>query len=740
MPSTLRWKQLRTVPYSSSYTVPRPHFLRARRYVDKNGVYSEWYTILFDAGNMETASREGLQGPDAAEADKQVSNARQAHCPVAGHVVPAARKVVDLTDSFPRLSRSQALIKHSWPCTFRLRIRESSHTASGRKDPGLNPSSLISSQTVKSSASMMEEEVEDAERNARENLNRQRVLERKQLALRKEVDALRRRSRSETGGSDAVKEKNVRLAEIAAEEERLMMRIKEKEAQLQSVLDEEAAQRAIVHQKDETLSNIQSRLEAAKAQKALLTDATAALNAELTVQKDKLRELASDKVSVPRLEAALEAVRVEHQELLNVQQRTLQEDKHVMQSAANEQLRQARDAFAERQRDLAAQIDEARKRLSLLMDGTATQEESLRKQIHLLRHKVEQLDLQHEQISIAIPAASRPLIRQLQELEQVSHRREWEFREAERARKEQDRHLELQIQQSKENERSLLEQLRELSSITEQLESAIVKLDRTNAALHDELGRHQAEALLSKRDHERQLESARSALARKREALLSKRQALAELLEANEQEVGELSARVQALAHEVDQSKQRVSESQNKRSSRSNVHGSTGGTVLLITSDGRYKSLSVKGMEHALSVQSPELAVLGDLIKRLEADQYEPTSEIEERVIDRLHALNKVLVASEQTWETLAMKKASLEKLSEDIATTSARREQLRRREEIEAETLEKIRALQLEHEELLLRLGEKEEAIAELHADMDDVQHIYKEQITHLLSQIENA
>ena len=564
----------------------------------------------------------------------------------------------------------------------------------------------------------------DVEKKLSEALLKLSATERKLFAVTKDRDALRRTRDQRSGDAELVKEKDKQIKAVLDEGEKLSIKIAEKENTIRSL-------KSSVKEKDATVEDLRLQLSAteAKVQAAMsrqrqletaeksATDAAAAAEKRLRQVESEARSNSSSSAALEAARAQLESLRKSHAAALENQSMRLSAD----HEAAVEKLKKTAQTNED---SLNKAIMELRAHLSQVLENSGWREDQLRKETDQLRKRAEQLEARNEELAAALPDATRPLLRQVEALQAAATERVRAKSAVDKSQLERLRAAEAELAMAAERERAAEDRIGSLMTKIAGLEEQIKLSQAEHARLASEIRKLQTQEAEVQLRHQRELENLQSQIlkaTRDRETvsedLSRERTVHLDAAEAAEERERQLRSQLAAAETKLEMLKETVAKSQGVGRSSSSQ-----------TSPGlpRFNSLG--------NVSNSSLGFASDF------GDDEPGTPLggiytTERLQQSLRQRNGEIVSLQAK---LDGKEAATKALAEEVVSLTAKVEELSKDMQDAPERKKEFDELKRRHTTLLELLGEREERIMELEADLSDVNQMYKEQITELLLRIE--
>ncbi|KAL6497022.1 hypothetical protein OROGR_028951 [Orobanche gracilis] len=300
------------------------------------------------------------------------------------------------------------------------------------------------------------------------------ALERKVYALTRERDTLRREQSKKSDAAALLKEKDEIISQVMAEGEELSKKQAVQESQLRKL---RAQIRELEEDKKGLLTKLQveeNKVESIKRDKAatekLLQESVENHQAELASQK----EYYTNALNVAKeAEALAEA-------LANTEARTELESR----------LREAED----RESMLVQTLDELRQTLSRREQQAVFREDMLRRDIEDLQKRYQESERRCEELITQVPDSTRPLLRQIEAMQETAARRAEAWAAVERSINSRLQEAEAKAAAAEEKEHSINERLTQTLSRINVLEAQIscLRAEQTQLTRSLEKERHRA--------------------------------------------------------------------------------------------------------------------------------------------------------------------------------------------------------------------------------------------------------
>ncbi|XP_028127397.1 golgin candidate 5-like [Camellia sinensis] len=548
------------------------------------------------------------------------------------------------------------------------------------------------------------------------------ALERKVYALTKERDTLRREQSKKSDAAALLKEKDEIINQVMAEGEELSKK--------------QAAQ--------------ESQIRKLRAQIRDLEEEKKGLTTKLQVEENKVESIKRDKAETEKL---LQETMENHQAELAVQKEfytnalnAAKEAEALAEARASNEAKTELDSrlkeAEERETMLVQALEELRQTLSRTEQQAVFREDMLRRDVEDLQKRYQASERRCEELVTQVPESTRPLLRQIEYMQETTARRAEAWAAVERSLSSRLQEAEAKAAAAQERERSINERLSQTLSRLNVLEAQISCLRSEQTQLSRSL----------EKERQRAAENRQEYLAAKEEAdthegrVSQLEEEIRELRRKQKQELHEALMHRELLQQEIDREKAARLELERT----AHLQPSTVSDQSPIT---RQKS----GFENGtLSRKLSSASSLGSMEESffLQASLDSSDNFSERRNIGEMatspyfmksmppSAFEASLRQKEGELASYMSRLASLESirdsLAEELVKMTAQCEKLR----VEATMLPGIRAeleaLRRRHSAALELMGERDEELEELRADIVDLKEMYREQVNMLVNKIQ--
>ncbi|KAG9456133.1 hypothetical protein H6P81_000641 [Aristolochia fimbriata] len=574
---------------------------------------------------------------------------------------------------------------------------------------------------LKSTVEELKKKSGESESDALREEYHQRVasLERKVYALTKERDTLRREQSKKSDATALLKEKDEIINQVMAEGEELSKKQAAQESQIRKL---RAQIRELEEEKQRLNSKIQveeTKVESIKRDKAatekLLQETIEKSQAELAIQK----EFYTNALNAAKEAEALAEARANSEARIELEGR----------------LREA----GEREATLVQTLEELRQTLTRTEQQAVFREDMLRRDIDDLQKRYQASELRCEELIAQVPESTRPLLRQIEALQETTARRAEAWAGVERALNSRLQEAEAKAAAAEERERSMNERLSQTLSRNAVLEAQVSCLRAEQAQLSRTLEKERQRASENRQEylaaqeaaathevHAKQLEDELKEFRSKyklelqqevthrelvAKELEQERAARLELERALHRETAPPTAKQFPYTENGNASIRKLSSA----GSLSSMEESYFLQASLDSSDGVFSERRLSG----------ETAMTPYFLKSMTPNAFEATLRQKD---GELASYMSRLMSLESIRDSLA----------EELVKLTAECEKLR----AEASTLPSIQAeleaLRRRHTAALELMGERDEELEELRADIVDMKEMYREQVDMLVNQLQ--
>ncbi|XP_038713716.1 golgin candidate 5 [Tripterygium wilfordii] len=548
------------------------------------------------------------------------------------------------------------------------------------------------------------------------------TLERKVYALTRERDTLRREQNKKSDAAALLKEKDEIITQVMAEGEELSKK--------------QAAQEA-------TMRKLRAQIRELEEEKKGLTT-------KLQVEENKVESIKKDKTATENL---LQETIEKHQAELAVQKEyytnalaAAKDAEALAEARANNEARSELESrlreAEERETMLVQALEELRQTLSRKEQQAVLREDMLRRDIEDLQKRFQASERRCEELITQVPESTRPLLRQIEAMQETTTRRAEAWAAVERSLNSRLQEAEAKAASAEERERSVNERLSQTLSRINVLEAQISCLRAEQTQLSRSLEKERQRAAENRQEYLAAKEEADTQEARANQL----EEEIKELRRKHKQELQDALMHRELLQQEIEREKAaRLDLERTTRVQSATVYEQTPIT--------RHNSAVENGrLSRKLSSASSLGSMEESYFLQASLDSSDSVSE-RRNAAEATMSPYYIKSMTPSTFEaTLRQKEgelasymsrlASLESirdsLAEELVKLTAQCEKL----QAEATMLPGIRAeleaLRRRHSAALELMGERDEELEELRADIVDLKEMYREQVNMLVNQIQ--
>ncbi|CAH2068027.1 unnamed protein product [Thlaspi arvense] len=548
------------------------------------------------------------------------------------------------------------------------------------------------------------------------------TLERKVYALTKERDTLRREQNKKSDAAALLKEKDEIINQVMAEGEELSKKQAAQEAQIRKL---RAQIREVEEEKKGLIAKLQSeenKVESIKRDKTatekLLQETIEKHQAELTSQKEYYSNA---------LAAAKEAQAL-------AEERTNNEARTELEIRLKE--------AGERESMLVQALEELRQTLSKKEQQAVYREDMFRGEIEDLQRRYQASERRCEELITQVPESTRPLLRQIEAMQETTARRAEAWAAVERTLNARLQEAETKAATAEERERSVNERLSQTLSRINVLEAQLSCLRAEQSQLSKSLEKERQRAAENRQEYLAAKEEADTLEGRANQLEVEIR----ELRRKHKQELQEVLLHNELIQKELEREKasrldlertariNSSSASEQLPVARQNSAFENGGLPRKLSS-----ASSLGSMEESYFLQAsldssdkysekrsmPEATMSPYYMKSITPSAYEATLRQKEGEL-----------ASYMS--RLASMEAIRDSLAEELVKMTAECEKLRGEADRVPGIKAELEALRQRHAAALELMGERDEELEELRADIVDLKEMYREQVNMLVNKIQ--
>lgn len=558
--------------------------------------------------------------------------------------------------------------------------------------------------------------------------------ERKVFALTRDRDALRRIRDAKNSEAELLKDKDKQITAILEEGQKLSVKIAEKESSVRTLKASLKECDTTIEDLRLSLSATEAKLEAAASrQRQLETSEKSAMDG-IEAAERRLRQVESESRSKSSSSAALEAARAQLEALRKSQAAAL-ENQAMRLRAEHETSMEALASSAKTQEDsLNKAMMELRAHLTQVVDNAGWREDQLRKEADELRKRAERLEERNDELAAALPNATKPLLRQVEALQAAATERDRAKSAVDRSQLERLRAAEAAVAVASERERAAEERIGSFMTRIASLEEQVKIAHGEQARLGAELHKVQTENAEIQLNHQKQIEMIQAQVLKANrdkelanEELSKERTSSLDISEAAEERERQLRSQLAATETKLEMLQERLTSS----TSAAN-RGDAAGALYLSPRRSAFEGLAT-GSPSSLGFARSEMG--DDNSPIVDSSAGISGMYATERLTLSLRRRNEEIVSLQSQLDS---KEAATSALAEEVVTLTSKVDELTKQMDNAPELRKEFSELKRRHTALLELLGEREEKIMELEADLVDVNQMYKEQVTELLLRIE--
>ncbi|KAK4479604.1 hypothetical protein RD792_015127 [Penstemon davidsonii] len=548
------------------------------------------------------------------------------------------------------------------------------------------------------------------------------TLERKVYALTKERDTLRRENNRKSDAAALLKEKDEIITQVMAEGEELSKKQAAQESQMRKL---RAQIRELEEEKKGLLTKLQveeNKVESLKKDKAatenLLQETVEKHQAELATQKEYYTSA---------LNAAKEAETLAEARA-NTEARTELESR----------IREAED----RESMLVQTLEELRQTLSRKEQQAVFREDMLRRDCEDLQKRYQASERRCEELITQVPESTRPLLRQIEAMQETAARRAEAWAAVERSLNSRLQEAEAKAAGAEEKERSITERLTQTLSRINVLEAQISCLRAEQTQLTRSLEKERQKAAENRQEY----------LALKEEADTNEgkvnqlEEEIKELRRKHKKELHEALTHQELLQKELEREKAaRLDQEKASRHQSSTIPDQSpiarqksaafenGNLTRKLSS-----ASSLSSMEESYFLQST-LGSSDNLSEHRSAAEGTMSPYYMKSMTSS--TFEAALRQKEGELASYMSRLASLESIRDSLAEELVKMTEQCEKLRVEAATLPGLRAeleaLRRRHSAALELMGERDEELEELRADIIDLKEMYREQVNMLVNKV---
>lgn len=548
------------------------------------------------------------------------------------------------------------------------------------------------------------------------------TLERKVYALTKERDTLRREQNKKSDAAALLKEKDEIINQVMAEGEELSKKQAAQEGQIRKL---RAQIREVEEEKKGLITKLQSeenKVESIKRDKT----ATEKLLQE-TIEKHQA-ELASQKEYYSNALAAAKEAQALAEERTNNEARIELENR----------LKEA----GERESMLVQALEELRQTLSKKEQQVVFREDMFRRELEDLQRRYQASERRCEELITQVPESTRPLLRQIEAMQETTARRAEAWGAVERTLNARLQEAETKAATAEERERSVNERLSQTLSRINVLEAQLSCLRAEQGQLSKSLEKERQRAAENRQEYLAAKEEADTLGGRANQLEVE----IMELRRKHKQELQEVLLHNELIQKDLEREK--ATRLDLERTAR--INSSTASEQLPISrQNSTYEN---GGLQRKLSSASSLGSMEESYFLQASLDSSDKSSEkrsMPEATMSPYYMKSITPSAYEATlrqkegelasyMSRLASMESIRDSLAEELVKMTAECEKLRGEADRVPGIKAELEALRQRHAAALELMGERDEELEELRADIVDLKEMYKEQVNMLVNKIQ--
>ncbi|XP_078610285.1 TATA element modulatory factor-like isoform X2 [Branchiostoma floridae x Branchiostoma japonicum] len=457
---------------------------------------------------------------------------------------------------------------------------------------------------------------------------------------------------------------------------------------------------------------------------------------ELTIAKSELEE-AQDRVR--SMQSALDSSYKEIGELHKAnaaRNSELQDMTLSAQLQAKEELRLALEQEQERaslgHEKLVQQVEDLRLSLQRAETQQSRQEDLLRQEISDMQQRLQQADARNQELSQSVTAATRPLLRQIENLQSNFSAQTSSWEKVEKNLTERLTESQSQLAEASEKERMATETMMETKARLTSLESkcALLRQEKSRLLAEIEMERAKVTNMEDARHREQaQLEALQKTSEKQKEDWTKEKLLLENQLEMERLRV-DTEKKKTALAQEQAQKDRDRQWSKIDHGSRSHSRSSSVSDTSQNSSF--FQPVQGDSSEPGYSPLSPMTnSTSGSLLDSMRTAS---TSTLFEGLQSTLKMREGEIT---QLQEEIVMLERQRAAMAEELVSLSSQNQDLLTQVEQVPTLSDKVKKLEQRYNTMLQMYGEKAEEADELKMDLEDIKAMYKQQISDLLSKM---
>ncbi|XP_076921572.1 golgin candidate 5-like [Bidens hawaiensis] len=547
------------------------------------------------------------------------------------------------------------------------------------------------------------------------------TLERKVYALTKERDTLRREQNKKSDAAALLKEKDEIITQIMVEGEALSKKQAAQESQIRKL-------RAQIRELEEEKKGLMAKLQAEESKVESIKRDKAATEKllQVTIEKNQAELATQKEYYTNALNAAKEAEAL-------AEARANSEAKTEVESRLKE--------AEEREVMLVQTLEELRQTLSRTEQQAVFREDMLRRDIEDLQKRYQESERRCEALVMQVPDSTRPLLRQIEAMQETNARRAEAWNAVERSLNSRLQEAEAKAAAAEERERSVNERLSQTLSRINVLEAQISILRAEQTQLTKSLEKERQKAAENRQEY----------LALKEEADTHKdrvnqlEEEIRELKRKHKQDLQEALTHRELLQQDIEREKAAHLELETAARLQTSVAPDQNPLA-------RTKSAFENGLTRRLSNASSLGSMEESFYLQASLDSSDTLSERRNHGEPFMNSYYLKSMTPNAFEAALRQKEGELASYMSRLASMEAIRDSLAEELVKMTEECEKLRsevsqlpglkadieALRRRHSAALELMGERDEELEELRADIVDLKEMYREQVNMLVNKIQ--
>ncbi|PIA64915.1 hypothetical protein AQUCO_00100406v1 [Aquilegia coerulea] len=547
------------------------------------------------------------------------------------------------------------------------------------------------------------------------------TLERKVYALTKERDTLRREQNKKSDAAALLKEKDEIINQVMAEGEELS----KKQAVQESLIRKLRAQ---IREFEEEKKGLTTKLQAEE-------------NKVESIKRDKAETEKFLQETIEKHQAELAAQKEHYSNALNAAKEAEALAEARANSEARTELESRLKEAGEREATLVQTLEELRQTLTRTEQQAVFREDMLLRDIDDLQKRYQASERRCEELITQVPESTRPLLRQIEAMQETTARRAEAWAGVERVLNSRLQEAEGKAATAEENERAMNERLSQTLSRVAVLEAQVSCLRAEQTQLTRSLEKERQRASENRQEYL----AAQEAVATHEVRVNQLEGEIKELRRKHKQELQELMAHNELLQQEVEREKN------SRLDMERTVHVETSSVADPLTKQ-MHPSIENGNISRKLSSSGSISSMEESYFLQASLDSSDSLSErryLGEATMTPYYlksmtpnAFEATLRQKEGELASYMSRLASLESirdsLAEELVKMTAECEKLRAEAAVVPGMRAELEALRRRHSAALELMGERDEELEELRADIVDLKEMYREQVNLLVNKIQ--